>query len=167
MNKQIQGIGSVTIQRIGPGDENPLVEFYNGLSESSKRTFRPLGITTTLSVCRDIIKDNNPEIDKKFDLVALHEKRIIGWGFLWNIESGEATFGLGIADDFQGEGLGSKLMDRVIEVVHQRGLRKVFLTVVKDNQMAWKMYEKRGFVKYGDFVGEDGLDYWRMAAELV
>lgn len=155
------------IRQIKSGDENALVEFYNGLSESSKRTFRPIGVTTTSDVCKNIIQDNSPEIGKKFDLVALHDTQIIGWGFLWNIQSGEPTFGLGVADDFQGQGLGSKLMDSVMEVARERRLKKVLLTAVQDNEVAWKLYEKRGFVKYGEFVGEDGLDYFRMAAELA
>ncbi len=166
MNAQTPGIGEVIIRRIKSGDENALVEFYNGLSESSIRTFRPLGYKTTLNVCEDIVQDNSPEIDKKFDLVALHETRIVGWSFLWKIESGEPTFGLGIADDFQGKGLGSKLMDSVMKTARERGLKKVLLTVVKDNPVAWQIYERRGFVKYGEFVGEDGLDYFRMVAKL-
>ncbi|MBC8230333.1 GNAT family N-acetyltransferase [bacterium] len=166
MNEQTLMIDSVIIRRMKPGDENALVEFYNGLSENSKRTFRPIGYTTTASVCEDIIKDNSSEIDQKFDLLALHETCIVGWGFLWNLQSGEPTFGLGVADNFHGKGMGSKLIDSVMKTARERGLKKVFLTVVQYNQVAWKMYEKRGFVKYGEFVGEDGLDYFRMVAEL-
>ncbi len=166
MSGQTPETDEVIIRQIKSGDENVLVDFYNGLSESSIQTFRPLGYKTTLSVCEDIIQDNSPEIDKKFDLVALHETRIVGWSFLWNIESNEPTFGLGVADDFQGKGLGSKLIDSAMKTARERGLKKVLLTVVQDNQVAWQMYERRGFVKYGKFVGEDGLDYFRMVAEL-
>jgi ribosomal protein S18 acetylase RimI-like enzyme len=166
MNEQTPGIDAVIIRRIRPVDGNALVEFYNGLSESSKRTFRPIDYKTTLDVCENIIKDNSPEIDKKFDVVAIYGTRIIGWGFLWNLQSDEPTFGLGVADDFQGKGLGSKLIDSVMNTAREHGLKKVFLTVVQYNQVAWKLYEKRGFVKYGEFVGGDGLDYFRMVAEL-
>ena len=44
-------IDAVIIRRIRPEDGNALVEFYNGLSESSKRTFRPIDYKTTLDVC--------------------------------------------------------------------------------------------------------------------
>ncbi|MFQ6043307.1 MAG: GNAT family N-acetyltransferase [Candidatus Poribacteria bacterium] len=159
-------IDSVIIRRIKLGDASALVEFYNGLSESSKRTFQPIDYTTTRDVCEKIIKDNNPKTEKKFDLVAIHKKQIIGWSFLWNLESGEPTFGLGVADDYQGRGLGSRLIDRVMATASERGFRKVFLTVVQENEVAWKLYEKRGFVKYGEFVGKDGLAYFRMVAEL-
>ncbi|HIE27965.1 TPA: GNAT family N-acetyltransferase [Candidatus Poribacteria bacterium] len=166
LNIQTSDIASVIIRRIRPGDESALMDFYNGLSESSKRTFRPIGYTTTLNVCKDIVKDNSPEIEKRFDLLAWHKTEIVGWGFLWNLESGEPTFGLGVADDFQGKSLGSKLIDSLMETAREGEFKKVFLTVVQENEVAWKLYEKRGFVKYGEFVGEDGLDYFRMVAEL-
>jgi ribosomal protein S18 acetylase RimI-like enzyme len=42
----------------------------------------------------------------------------------------------------------------------------VTLTVVQDNEVAWQLYEKHGFVKVGAFVGEDDLPYFRMLADL-
>ena len=160
------GIDLVVIRRIELGDAAALVAFYNGLSESSKRTFRPLGSTTTWDACEDIVQGNRPETEEKLDLVALRETRIVGWSFLWKLKSDEPVFGLAVADDYQGKGLGRDLMDRVMKTARERELRKVFLTVVKDNEVAWRMYEKRGFVVYDEYVAEDGLAYFRMAAEL-
>jgi ribosomal protein S18 acetylase RimI-like enzyme len=93
--------------------------------------------------------------------------QIVGWSFIWDLQSDEPTFGLGVADACQGRGLGSELMDRVMEAARERALYKVYLTVVQDNQVAWRMYEQRGFVRYGEFVGGDGLNYFRMVAECV
>ena len=157
----------VILRRIQPGEGSALVEFYNGLSAPSRRTFRPLGRTTQLKDCEAIVQENRPEIDQKFDLVAVHGTQIVGWSFLWKLESEKPTFGLGIADTYQGKGLGSALMDGVMKAARERGLRKVFLTVVKDNEVAWKMYEKRGFVRDGEYYdAKDALPYFRMAAEL-
>ena len=163
MTKQPKGIDLVIIRRVKLGEASALVAIYNSLSESSKRTFRPLGSTTTLDVCEDIVQDNRPETDEKFDLVALHETRIVGWSFLWNLKSDEPVFGLAVSDDYQGKGLGGSLMDRVMKAACERELGKVCLTVVKDNEVAWRMYEKRGFVVYDEYVAEDGLAYFRMA----
>ncbi|MDP6380131.1 MAG: GNAT family N-acetyltransferase [Phycisphaerae bacterium] len=154
------------LRQVRPEDAGALAEFYNGLSKGSKRTFRPLGEVTTLSACEDIIRDNAPETGDKFDLVALDGTQIAGWGFLWNIKSNEPTLGLGVADDYQGKGLGGKLMDGIMETARRRGLRKVSLCVVNNNHVARQIYEKRGFVRCGDFVGKDGLDYLQLAVEL-
>ena len=157
----------IILRRIQPGDESALVAFYNDLSEASRRTFRPFGITTQLADCEAVIQENRPEAGKKFDLVAVRGTRIVGWSFLWDLKSEEPEFGLGIADEVQGKGLGSALMDRVKKAARERGLRKVILTVVKDNEVAWRMYEKRGFVRYGEYYdAKDALHYLRMAAEL-
>ena len=149
-----------------PLDAGALVDFYNGLSAASKRTFRPLGATTTLEVCEGIVRDNSPGMDRRLDLVALHETRIVGWAFLQNLQSDKPTFGLGIADDHQGRGLGGALMDRVMNAARERAVEKVSLIVVKDNAVAWKMYEKRGFHRSGEYVEDDGLTYFRMTAGL-
>lgn len=153
------------LRRIQSGDADGLVQFYNGLSEKSIRTFRPLGERATIDVCSSIVQDNKPHGDAKFDLVALCGTQIVGWGFLWSLNSDHATFGLAVADAYQGKGLGSALMDRVLTVAREGRFKKVSLTVIEDNHLARRMYARRGFVKYGEFVGEDGFPYWRMVLE--
>jgi ribosomal protein S18 acetylase RimI-like enzyme len=176
----------VEIDRLNREDAPALANFYNGLSEASKRTFRPLGVVTTVAVCRDIACDNAPNVDKKFDLVVHDVDQIIGWGFLWHLwgddalaETGDPRpmmLGLGITDAYQNHGLGSILMARLMAEARRRarrralqgtsGASRVELTVVQDNGVAWRLYEKHGFVKVGVFVGEDGLPYFRMVAEF-
>ena len=157
----------IAIRQIQPDDAVPLADFYNALSEPSKRTFRPLGLSTTADVCGTIIEENAPAIARKLDLVACREDRIVGWVFLWGLQSEAPTFGLSVADDCQGQGLGSALMDRAIECALERGIHSVTLTVVQDNDKARGMYERRGFVKQEAFIGEDGLPYFSMSARVI
>lgn len=147
-------------------DARALAQFYNKLSERSRTTFRPLGWTTTEDTCADIVQDNLPGQETKYDLVAVHEGRIVGWSFIWDLYADEPTLGLGIADAYQGKGLGAAMMDQVMAAARRLGLSKVYLTVVQGNHVAWGLYERRGFVRYGEFVGEDGLAYYRMVAVL-
>jgi GNAT superfamily N-acetyltransferase len=174
------------IRRLAPGDAAALAEFYNGLSERSRRTFRPLGWTTDAETCAGIVRDNivrdniardnlackerdasTPEdgLGKgdKYDLVALDGTQIVGWSFVWRLNSDEPEFGLGIADAYQGRGLGAALMDRVLDVTRGLGVATLYLTVVQDNHVARQMYGRRGFRRTGEFVGEDGLAYFKMA----
>ena len=157
---------SIITRRIQAEDAALLAEFYNGLSWESKRTFRPLGEKTTSEKCRDIVQDNISETGRRYDLMALDGERIVGWGFLWSMDSGAPSLGLGVADAYHGQGLGGRLMDEVMAYARGRELRRVVLTVVQDNHKARKMYERRGFVKQEAFVGEDGLPYYAMAADL-
>jgi ribosomal protein S18 acetylase RimI-like enzyme len=156
----------------GLEDARALAEFYNGLSEGSRTTFRPLGWTTTVEACARIVQgnlsggSNADERGTRYDLVAVHRGRIVGWGFIWDLHTAEPIFGLGIADAYQGRGLGAALMDRVMAAARRFGLGRVYLTVVQDNHVAWRLYERRGFVRYGEFVGDDELAYYRMVATL-
>jgi ribosomal protein S18 acetylase RimI-like enzyme len=151
------------IRRVVAGDAASLEAFYNGLSERSKRTFRPLGETTTLAVCQGIVRDNQNEL--KLDLVAVRLDAIVGWSFVWGLTR-EPTLGLCVSDSYQGQGLGGRLLDRVLEVSQEYALSEIHLTVVQDNLVALRLYEERGFVRNGELVGGDGLDYYRMVAQL-
>ena len=155
----------IVTRRVDAGDANALAAFYNGLSPRSIRTFRPLGKTTTLDVCQDIVQDNVLDAEK-CDFVVVDEDRIIGWSFVWGVASEEPTLGLCVADTHQGRGLGSALLDRALAAARERGLVRVHLTVVQDNSIALRLYESRGFVRCGEFVGSDGLDYYRMRVQL-
>lgn len=157
---------NVIIRSIADGDAAALESVYNALGAESKRTFHPLGDRTTVETCEAIIAENAPEAGKKFDVVAVTNGQIIGWSFLWNLSSDCPTFGLGVTDEWQGKGLGRRLMDHVLAEAARRGIPRISLTVVQDNDRARGMYERRGFVRQESFLGDDGLPYYYMTLEL-
>lgn len=154
----------IAIRRLAPGDAPALAAFYNALSASSKRTFDPLGATTAAPPCEAIVNDNQPDAGTKYDLVAVDGPRIVGWSFVWDLLGAEPVFGLAVADEYHGRGLGGALMDAVLAAMRERGLESIYLTVVRDNVKARGLYERRGFVTYGAFTREDGLPFYRMGA---
>lgn len=156
----------MTLRQIAPRDTDALLNFYNGLSQPSKRTFRPLGEQTTREVCAKIIAENAEPNRIKYDLVADENGEIIGWSFLWGLNEPAPTFGIGIADAFQGRGLGRQLMDAILEFARNSNISRINLTVVQDNDIAWRLYQRRGFEITGEFLDTDGLMYFRMTAEL-
>lgn len=157
----------IKFSRLRVEDAVALCSFYCGLSEESIRTFRPIGIKTTVDVCRSIAEDNSSERDLKFDVVAWQEGVIVGWCFLWNLDSSDPLFGLAVADICQGQGIGTALACHVISVAARRGIGRVILTVIKDNQRARVIYERLSFSVYGEYVDKaDGLTYLKMAAEV-
>jgi ribosomal protein S18 acetylase RimI-like enzyme len=171
MNVDSGPVGDVVswrIRRFQPGDEERLAQFYNGLSKASRRTFRPLGWETSAARCAEIVAENLA--GSKYDLVAVtglgEGTEIVGWSFVWDLWSKEPNFGLGIADAYQGKGLGGTIMDQVLADVQAAGVERVYLIVVQDNYVAYGMYGRRGFVRYGETLGEDGLAYYKMVADL-
>jgi len=155
-----------TLRRLAPGDEGALMAFYNQLSAASKRTFRPIGPVALPEVCAGIVAANTDGVGMKYDLVAITDERIIGWSWLWKLDTDEPLFGLAVVDAFHGQGIGTMLMTRVMQTAREMGLPTVYLTVVTDNTVAQRLYEKQGFVKYDEFVGEDGLLYFKMRATV-
>jgi ribosomal protein S18 acetylase RimI-like enzyme len=157
-----------SIRRLQPGDEERLARFYNGLSRASRRTFRPLGWETDSTQCAEIVRENQE--GSKYDLVVVtgseEGAEIVGWSFVWDLWSEKPSFGLGIADAYQGRGLGGTIMGQVLADVCAAGVGRVYLTVVQDNYVAYGMYGRRGFVRYGETLGEDGLAYYKMVADL-
>ncbi|MBN1250379.1 MAG: GNAT family N-acetyltransferase, partial [Anaerolineae bacterium] len=67
-----------------------------------------------------------------------------------------------VADAYHGRGIGTALMRRMIAWADAAGISQVILTVVQDNAVAEHLYEQQGFVRYGEFISEDGLPYYRM-----
>lgn len=60
-----------------------------------------------------------------------------------------AEFGISIAKEFWGLGIGRALTDACIECARKAGYEQMELNVVAENARAISMYEKAGFVEYG------------------
>jgi RimJ/RimL family protein N-acetyltransferase len=66
-----------------------------------------------------------------------------------------------ISQDFQGQGLGTAMMEAGLNLAKARGLHRLQLTVIEDNKGAIRAYEKVGFQREGRkadaYRGEDGM----------
>ena len=61
-----------------------------------------------------------------------------------------ATLGMGIHDDFTGKGIGTKLLESLIDAADNwHDIKRIELTVFTDNTNAIALYEKFGFEKEG------------------
>ena len=56
-------------------------------------------------------------------------------------------YGLAISEEYQGQGLGNKLLDYSLKELKKQKINKVELTVDPDNERAIKLYQKFGFEK--------------------
>ncbi len=158
---------AIILRMLTEHDAGALRDFYNGLSPASIRTFRPLGLTTTLDACEKIAVNASAPKATRFDLGAWSGGALIGWGFVSGLDTDRPEFGLGVADAWQGQGIGKALIDGVLDYGRARGLLRVYLIAVKDNARAIGLYSSRGFVQYGEMTGDwDGLPYVKMVVDL-
>ncbi len=73
-----------------------------------------------------------------------------------------------VEPEFQGQGIGSKLMDIVDQMASFNGLETIVLQVSAENNLAQKFYEKHGFVTTRLLKGyyQGGEDAWEMRRKL-
>lgn len=80
-----------------------------------------------------------------------------------------ASFGMGVKQEFQGKGVGSKLLTSAIDVAENwLNVERLELTVYTDNESAIALYKKHGFVIEGEskkyaFRNGQYVDAYQMA----
>ncbi|WP_106828885.1 GNAT family N-acetyltransferase [Parabacteroides pacaensis] len=107
--------------------------------------------------------DLNKYLDKEIELyyVLLVAGKIVGCGginFAENKTIGKISWDI-IHPNFQGKSLGSKLLKYRIEVL--RAIPSVQKITVRTSQVAYKFYEKHGFI-----LNEIKKDYWAKGFDM-
>jgi len=139
----------VLLRPIRPEDEPIEAELIENLSEESKR-FR------FFYVIKDITHDMlvrfcNIDYDREMAIIAEYtdssgKRRNVGVGRLimdpWR-RRGE--FAVVVADDFQGKGLGTKLVDMLIQIADEKGLETIYGIVMPENTRMIELCRKMGF----------------------
>jgi acetyltransferase len=151
----------VLIRPIRPEDEPLVVEFHQPLSEHSvyMRYFRALNLDQRTQHER-LTRICFIDYDREMALVATRtnpesgEREITGIGRLSKTYQGdEAEFALLISDEFQGQGLGTELLRRLLEIGRKEGIRVVNAYMLAQNRGMKKIAENLGFT----FSREDDL----------
>lgn len=63
-------------------------------------------------------------------------------GDAWNEN---AEYAIVVADPWQGQGLGAKMTDFILEIAKERGIRKVYASVLSNNEGMIGIFQKKGF----------------------
>ena len=89
----------------------------------------------------------------KFMLVALFEDRIVGglgfWNYPGEFVKQSASLGMSIQKEFSGSGLGTEMMNYMLDQAKRIGIHRIDLTVRTYNEAGIKLYEKVGFERIG------------------
>ena len=150
---QMKDGADVTIRPIRPEDEPRMVRFHESLSEQTVY-FRYL---ESLQLPQRVAHERLTRIcyidyDREMALVA--ERRdpasgfteIIGVARLYRgAGTDEAEFAIVISDAVQGKGLGRQLMERLIDISKQEGIRRLNAEVHSENARMLTMCEEYGF----------------------
>jgi acetyltransferase len=153
----------VLLRPIRPEDEPMLAEMLATVSAQSLR-FRFFGNVPAFDHDR-LVRFTNNDYDREIAIVAElaqgTKKRIIGVARLMgDPERGPGEFATLIHDEFQGKGLGFKLIDVMIGIAHEKGFDALSGFVASNNQRMLRVVEQLGFRRLGteECVTEIRLD---------
>jgi acetyltransferase len=147
----------VNIRPIRPEDEPLMASFHEGLSEHSvyMRYFHALKLSHRVAHER-LTRICFIDYDREMVLVAVKrepEREIVGVGRLSKLYgSDEAEFAILIKDDYQGLGLGTELLQRLLQVAEdEQDIGSVIAYMLPENLGMRRIAEKLGFqLKFED-----------------
>ena len=154
---KMKGGKEVLVRPIRPEDEPLIVKFHETLSERTVylRYLQALKLSQRVAHER-LTRICFNDYDREMALVvetkdAAGEARILGVGRLRKIPgSNDGEFAILVSDEFQGQGLGTELVRRLIEVGRQEKLGKIIGDVLQDNVVMRRVCEKLGFTMTGE-----------------
>jgi acetyltransferase len=143
---------AVLVRPIRPEDEPMMARFHATLSERSVylRYFHMLPLDARISHER-LTRICFIDYDREMVLVAEREQEILAVGRLVREENAkDAEFAVLISDQFQGHGLGTELVKRLIEVARGDGLDRVNAEILGENRQMIEICKLLGFhLEYG------------------
>lgn len=84
---------------------------------------------------------------------AIDGERVVGWADVFPEEnsrlSHRGSLGMGLLPDYRGQGIGTRLLQKVIEKARVSGLEKIELNVYTQNKSAIALYKNLGFEEEG------------------
>jgi len=153
----MKGVGTYTLRPIRPDDAEMLQAFVRGLSQES-RYFRFASAMQELP-SRMLARYTLIDYDREMALVAVikdrhtqddgsvtEAERMVGVvRYITNPDATSCEFSLVIADDFKGQGLGSRLMLSIVDLARSKGLSEIVGLILANNTAMLRLMRSLGF----------------------
>jgi len=145
----------ITLRYPKADDVDEMLRYINTLSK--ERTFiRYQGEQVTREEEKKFVNGILNKLKRKIDvhLLAFSKNKLVGITSVALKEKNEkhvGIFGISVAKELRGQGLGKLLMEKILEEAEKNleGLKIITLEVYENNDIATNMYTKFGFKKYG------------------
>ncbi|MCS7204733.1 MAG: GNAT family N-acetyltransferase [Leptospiraceae bacterium] len=140
---------SVLFRPILPEDEPLVIEFHQSLSERSvyHRYMQPLELKHRIKHER-LVRICFLDFDREIAIIALDREnsKILGIGRLSHHPyRDESEFAILISDAYQGMGIGTKLLEKLLDIARKEKKKTVYGIILKENIPMIKVCEKLGF----------------------
>jgi acetyltransferase len=143
----------VIIRPIRAEDETLIAKLHETLSDESvySRFFRFMPLSRRIAherlsrICF-VDYDNEIGLVVEYNNPTTHEFEILGVGRLIKlVNRAEAEFSVLVSDAWQGQGIGSKLLEMLVEVGRQENLSRIVGTILPENYGMQRVARKVGF----------------------
>lgn len=150
---ELPGGEKLTIRPIRPEDETAMVEFHGNLSEKTiLHRFHTHLTMAQRTEHRRLVRICYADYNRDIPLVATIERpdkpeQIVGVCRLRRdrLQRNHATFATIVIDDWQGKGLGTKLLGYGIQVAKAEGMTQLSARVLSTNESAFVLCRNLGF----------------------
>ncbi|GAB4574295.1 MAG: bifunctional acetate--CoA ligase family protein/GNAT family N-acetyltransferase [Anaerolineae bacterium] len=139
------------IRPIRPEDEPLVVEFHKSLSERTVylRYLQQMNLNQRIAHDR-LVRICFTDYDREIVLVAERNggsnHAIVGVARLTRLHgTNDARFAMIVADEYQGQGLGAELLQRLIGVARDEKIERIVAFVSPDNKAMLRLFEKLNF----------------------
>jgi acetate---CoA ligase (ADP-forming) len=133
---------TLRLQAPTPVDFDDIKEFFDGLSPES-RYLRFHGFVRTDTAARAAVEAGGVD---RVALIARHDGRVVAVaGFDGLREPRAAEVAFAVADDFQGRGAGTRMLEQLAEIAAERGVNRFDAEVMFGNGAMLGVFEGAGF----------------------
>ncbi|MBI3933321.1 MAG: bifunctional acetate--CoA ligase family protein/GNAT family N-acetyltransferase, partial [Acidobacteria bacterium] len=144
---------SFTLRPIRPDDEPMMIQFHKALSEQSVyyRYFGTMSLSQRTAHER-LTRMCFIDYDRELALIAVRndsdaaQAEIMAVGRLIRLHgTDEVEIAVLVADSFQGKGLGTRIVSRLMQIAHQEGVRRIQAEILPENLRMQRICKKLGF----------------------
>ena len=82
-------------------------------------------------------------------IIRIKDEEVIGYIFYYGVKEEKSILNFAVRSDFQGMGLGEFLLTETMQIMHNDGVKLLFLEVRVSNFKARNLYKKVGFQEIG------------------
>lgn len=145
----------VEIRSVNIKDAEEILEYCKIVGgETDNLLFGSEGLGFSVETERTII-ENIAVKEKDIMLAAMDGDNVVGIGNIMGngrMRIGhQARLAISVRKDYWGQGVGSRIMQSLIDFVKERSIEVITLEVYHDNESAIKLYQKFGFKEIGYF----------------
>ena len=162
------------IREAKPEDALEIIQYLKEVGgQSDYLTFGPEGLPVTPQAEAAMLEHKHKEVGTVIYL-AHREGKLMGVGSLDGMPrrmSHRSELGLTVLRQEWNKGVGSALMNQLLNYAKNNGIELIYLETAEENQRAIHLYEKYGFSKVGHWpgffkLGDRYLDFVGMVLDL-